>query len=276
MPPPPASRAPRALLIAAVAYDPKVVTLWENLREHLGSQGVPIDYVLYGDYARAGDALVAGHVDGAFLDPVTHVRARNAARILPIAMRDVDRDYQSKILVRRDANITKLGDLAGKTIALGTVDSAHARILPLHFLKQAGAPLEQVAVLAHEHDLGKHGDTPGAEIAVVQALQEGRAHAGAIGAPVYASLLASGRIDPRVVDVLWTTPAFDHHMLDVVPAAEERATGLRRALCDLRWTNARHRRLLEIDGIRGWVAGREDGYTQLAIALGVEDSAGPR
>jgi len=37
----------RPLLIGAVAYDPRVVPIWEGMRDYFRAAGPPIDYVLY-------------------------------------------------------------------------------------------------------------------------------------------------------------------------------------------------------------------------------------
>ena len=59
-------------------------------------------------------------------------------------MRDIDRDFVTKILVRRDAGIGALTDLHGKTVATGSRDSAQARILPLFFLRRAGVEVDRL------------------------------------------------------------------------------------------------------------------------------------
>ena len=46
-----ATRFPsRTLRIGAVAYDPKVVTIWEGFKSYFHSRGVEIDYILYSTY----------------------------------------------------------------------------------------------------------------------------------------------------------------------------------------------------------------------------------
>src|SRR6266404_2167992 len=40
----------KTILLAAVAYDPKVVTIWEGIREHFLEQGAPLDFALFSNY----------------------------------------------------------------------------------------------------------------------------------------------------------------------------------------------------------------------------------
>src|SRR5688572_13155719 len=58
------------LLLGAVAYDPKVVTIWEGFRRYLDARGMAVDYVLYSNYERQVDALLAGQVQVAWNSPL--------------------------------------------------------------------------------------------------------------------------------------------------------------------------------------------------------------
>lgn len=258
------------LLLGAVGYDAKVHTLWEAMREHCRAHGIVLDFALYSTYERLVEALLGGHVDVAYDSPLAHVRVRRRTdgKSVTVAMRDIDRDFQSKILVRRDASIRSLADLRGKVLAVGSRDAIHARALPLYFLRRAGAEIDKIELLPHDLSIGKHGDVPDGELAVLAALHDGRAQAGAIGSLVWQSELAAGRIDPHKVEILWTTPPYDHHAMDALPSLpEDKRQAFARVLFDLRWNNPKHRKLLEIEGHRQWVPPRDDGYSHLAAAL---------
>src|SRR5262249_44520055 len=152
-----------------VAYDAKVLSLWEGMREHFRSQGVALDFALFSSYERQVEALLGGHVDVAYDDPLAHVRVkrRTEGRSITLAMRDIDRDFTTKILARRDAGIGALTDLHGRTVALGSRDSATARVLPLFFLRRAGVDIDKLKLMPFEVDPGKHGDTPRSEVEVI-------------------------------------------------------------------------------------------------------------
>ncbi|HVY48774.1 MAG TPA: PhnD/SsuA/transferrin family substrate-binding protein, partial [Minicystis sp.] len=245
--------------------------LWEATREHLAPLGVTLDYALFSTYERQVEALCAGHVDVALDSPLAHVRVRRRSdgRARGLAQRDVDRDVTARVVARRDAGIRALGDLEGKTLAVGARDAAHARILPLHFLARAGVDVARVALLGFDVDLGKHGDTPGGELEALAALHAGKAHAAVVGAAVLASEQAAGRVDPRVVEPLWSTPPFSRHMLDAAPGlSSDRAQALTRVLLEIRASNAKHKKLMELAGHRLWIPAREDGYAELEAALG--------
>src|SRR5262249_52928262 len=43
-------RMPNSLLVGAVAYHPRVVTVWEGFRPYFVERGLDVDYVLYSNY----------------------------------------------------------------------------------------------------------------------------------------------------------------------------------------------------------------------------------
>jgi ABC-type phosphate/phosphonate transport system substrate-binding protein len=258
------------ILLGAVAYDPKVVTIWEGIREYFRAAGVPMDFALFSNYERQVETLLRGHIDIARNTPLAHVRVKKATggKSLSLGMRDSDRDFRAKIVVRRDAGIRSLADLPGKTLAVGSRDSTQARILPLHFLRREGVDLERVRLVPFDSDLGKHGDTGASELEVLHALAEGRAQAGTVGDLVWVNEQAAGRVDAKLVEVLWTTPGFDHCMFDALPTLSEATVrAFQEALFAMSWENPAHRRLLELEGLRQWVPPRETGYESLRQAL---------
>ena len=71
-------------LDAAVAYDPKVVTIWDGFQEYFRSRGLEFDYVLYTNYERQVEAHVLGHIHVAWNSPLAWLQAeRVAARPRP-------------------------------------------------------------------------------------------------------------------------------------------------------------------------------------------------
>lgn len=258
------------ILLGAVAYDPKVLTIWEGIREHFQEQGVPMDFALFSNYERQVEELLKGHIDIAWNTPLAHVRVRQrtGGESLSLGMRDSDRDLHAKVVVRRDRGIKSLKELAGKTVAVGSADSTQARILPLYFIAKEGVDVSQIQLLAFDTDLGKHGDTGTSEIDVLKALHEGRADAGTVGDLIWVNEQAAGHIDSSKVEVLWTTPGFDHCMFDAHPSLPaEKIESFKRALFAMKWENPQQRRLLELEGLREWLPPRETGYQSLQEAL---------
>jgi ABC-type phosphate/phosphonate transport system substrate-binding protein len=257
------------VVLGAVAYDARVVPIWEGIREHFQSLGIAFDFALFSNYERQVEALLAGHVDVAWNTPLAHVRVqrRTEGRSLSLGMRDSDRDFRARVIVRRDAGIARVAELAGRRLAVGSRDSTQARILPLHFLEQEGVDLARVTLLPFDTDLGKHGDTGTSELDVLRALAEGRAEAGTVGDLVWATEQAAGRVSPQI-ESLWSTPPFDHCMFDALPSLpQKKRDEFHRGLFAMQWEHPAHRRLLELEGLRQWMEPREEGYASLRAAL---------
>lgn len=258
--------------VGAVAYDPKVVAIWEGMREYFREAGMPTDYVLFSNYEAQVDGLLAGWVDIAWNTNVAYVRceARSEGGCRPLAMRNTDRDFTTRLLARADRGISGPADLRGRRLALGSADSAQAAILPLHFLREAGIdPDQDLELVRFDMDVGKHGDTGTSELEVLRALHEGAADAGAVGHVVWLQALEQGLVNTALVRSVWTSPPYDHCNFTVLegfdPDLERTWTG---ALLGMDYNDPRWRRLMELEGLTSWVAGRNEGYQSLREALG--------
>jgi ABC-type phosphate/phosphonate transport system substrate-binding protein len=138
----------------------------------------------------------------------------------------------------------------------------------LYFLAAAGVDIARINLLPFDSDPGKHGDTGSSELDVLRSLHDGRADAGTVGDLVWVNEQAAGHIDVNRIEPLWTTPGFDHCMFDAHPSlAAEKIDAFKSALFAMRWDNPRHRRLLELEGLREWLPAREEGYRSLEEAL---------
>jgi len=172
-----------SVLLGAVAYDPKVVTIWDGFRSWLRESGLDFDYVLYSNYERQVTDLVDGRVDVAWNSPLAWVRARRLAAsrgvpLTPVTMRDTDCDLRSVIVVRADSPVRSVSELAGHIVATGAVDSPQATLLPLSLLRAAGLdPAADVAVRRFDIGVGLHGDHIGGEREAAAALAAGAVEA---------------------------------------------------------------------------------------------------
>jgi phosphonate transport system substrate-binding protein len=259
------------IVIAAVAYDPRVVTVWEGMCDHLTSVGVPTDYVLYRSYEAQVEALFARKVDVAWNTNLAYVRsqARAGGRCRALAMRDTDLDWRS-ILIARPGALSSVEGLRDKTLALGSRDSGHAHILPVHFLRQLGlAAGRDYRPLRFDLDVGKHGDTGASEVAVLEAVLDGRAEAGVVGEPFWARALASGQVPRGGAEAVWTSPPFHHCMFTALPDFDvARGEELTSALFAMSYDDPRHRPILDAEGLKQWLPPRTDGYGSLVEAAG--------
>jgi phosphonate transport system substrate-binding protein len=259
---------PSSLLVGAVAYHPRVVTVWEDFRPYFVERGLDVDYVLYSNYERLVDALVAGHVDIAWNTNTAYVQAqaRLGGKALVLGMRDVDADYAT-VLVARDG-VQVPGDLAKGRLALGSRDSGHAAILPLHFLRAQGAALDEARLLRFDTDLGKHGDTGDSERRVVEAVAHGDAVAGALGGPTWAHLQARAAAETAGLAVVWTSPAYAHCCFTARPDLDRALAGRwLELLLAMSHGDPDLRDAMDLEGVGRWLPGEGSGYGELTAAM---------
>ena len=153
------------LTLGAVAYDPKVVTIWDGFRLWFAGQGLDVDYVLFSNYERQVEELAAGRIDVAWNSPLAWVRTRRlveaaGGRARALAMRDSDRDLTSVVVVREGAGAADIAGLSGKVVGTGAVDSPQGTLLPLAHLTKLGLP-GSATVRRFEVGVGLHGDHVG-------------------------------------------------------------------------------------------------------------------
>ena len=259
---------PSSLLVGAVAYHPRVVTVWEGFRPYFAERGLDVDYVLYSNYERLVDALLAGHVDLAWNTNTAYVKAeeRLGGRALVLGMRDVDDGYATVLVARRGARIP--ADLVGGTLALGSRDSGHAAILPLHFLRAEGLPVDEMRLLRFDTDLGKHGDTGDSERRVVEAVARGDAVAGALGDATWTQLSADGGTETADLAVVWRSPAYSHCCFTARPDFDRELAGRwLELLLDMSHDDPAMRHAMDLEGVKRWLPGDKSGYADLTAAM---------
>ncbi|HXM57979.1 MAG TPA: PhnD/SsuA/transferrin family substrate-binding protein [Candidatus Dormibacteraeota bacterium] len=264
------SDSPRTLLVGAVAYHPRVVTVWEAFRGYFGDRGLDVDYVLYSNYERLVDALIDGAVDLAWNTNTAYVsaneRLNGEARIL--GMRDVDATYATVIVARPDDTISCAPELAGSTLALGSRDSGHAAILPIHFLAAEGVAMSRVELVRFDTDLGKHGDTGDSERLVVEAVAGGQARAGALGDATWAGLRADALPDAARLQIVWRSPTYCHCCFTARPDLDrERADRWLELLLAMSYDDPRMRHAMDLEGVKRWLPGDPAGYEALRTAM---------
>ena len=259
--------------VGAVAYDPKVVTIWEMIRDYFQQLGIANDFVLFSNYEAQVAALLEGFIDIAWNTNLAYVRVfrQTEGKCRVLAMRDTDVEFTSLFIAREGTGITKLSDLKGKTVAFGSRDSGQAAILPAYFLKANGIdPEKDIRSLRFNLDVGKHGDTGTSEVEVLNAVLNGQAEAGAIGDQYWARVLAEGLADRRKVRAIWTSPPYCHCNFTILEKRfapdPERWT---EALLQMDYNNPEHRRIMDLEGLKKWVGPSLEGYKPLFEAVQV-------
>ena len=266
------------LLLGAVAYDPKVVTIWEGFRAWFADREFDFDYVLFSNYERQVDAHLAGEIDVAWNSPLAWVRTRRAAQSRglsahAVAMRDSDCDLTSVVVVRTDGAIDDPSDLKGTTVGVGAVDSPQATLLPLSYLRSLGlSPGNDVTIRRFDALGGKHGDHIGGERDAARALMAGEIDAACMIDGNHLLFGREGTFPPGTTKVIGQTGAYDHCNFTVigdphVPKIEQFVS----LLLGMSYDDPEVRPLLDLEGLKEWRVGRIELYAPLERA--VDESA---
>ena len=262
------------LLLGAVAYDPKVVTIWDGFQAYFQKCGLPFDYILYSNYERLVEAQFAGHIHAAWNSPLAWVQSERIAaatgrKAEAIAMRDTDCDLTSIILVRSDSSIHAIADLKGGRVAVGADDSPQATLIPLSFLSRHGLdPGRDFQVLPFDVLRGKHGDHIGGERDAARALVRGDAEAACMIDGNHLLFSQEGVIQAGATRVLATTPNYDHCNFTVLDSApRELIDRFRDLLLGMSYADPAVRPLLDLEGLKQWRPGRTQGYAALNEAV---------
>jgi phosphonate transport system substrate-binding protein len=266
--------ANNTLVMGAVAYAPKVVTIWEGFKAWFRTQGLEFDFILYSNYERQVEDQFNGTLHLAWNSPLAWVRAERIAKakgvqVSAIAMRDTDCDLSSVLVARRDRGIDSIDALRGKTIGFGAIDSPQATLIPLDHLRQAGLVAGQDFTAKHYDVLGgKHGDHVGGELDAAKALVHDRIDAAWMIDGNHLAFSSDGTLPSGQTKVIARTAPFDHCNFTVSPdAPAELIARFTELILGMRWEDPAVRPLLELEGLRQWKLGRTSGYAALERAV---------
>jgi ABC-type phosphate/phosphonate transport system substrate-binding protein len=252
----------RPLVMGAVAYDPKVVTIWDGFRRWFADHDLDFDYVLYSHYERQVEDLVAGRIDAAWNSPLAWVRTRRLApQARALAMRDTDRDLTSVVVVAAASTVDAPSHLAGRTVGTGAVDSPQGRLLPLALLDGV-----EVTVTGFDVGVGLHGDHVGGERDAARALVAGKVDAACMLDANHLLFSREGTLPAGSTRVIAQTPPFDHCNMSVV-TDHPRLERFRGLLLEMDYADPSTRPLMDLEGLTRWLPGRETGYTALEAAV---------
>jgi phosphonate transport system substrate-binding protein len=253
------------LILGAVAYDAKVVPIWDGFKAWFAARGFDFDYVLFTNYERQVEAHLRGDVHVAWNSPLAWIEMVRLARkhgrdASAIAMRDTDRDLTSVVIVRDDSPVKSLADLRGKRVGVGAADSPQATLIPLLSFADAGVEVE---VVRHDVLVGKHGDHIGGERDAVKALLAGTVDAACV---IDGNRLAFAREGLGGTRVVHVTPQYDHCNMTILDRAPASIPRFRELLLSMSYDDPEVRPLLDMEGLKVWQPGRTSGYALLERA----------
>ncbi len=221
-------------------YEPMVKLLEASL-------GVDVTYIPVTDYGAAVQALAAGKVDFAWLGGFTHVQARNMADVVPLVMRDIDREFRSAFIANVAAGVTDVAGAEGKKFVFGSKSSTSGHLMPRHFLLT-------------EHQIDPDSDFDGAAVfsgahdATAKIVESGKAAAGALNMQVWDRMVAKGEVDTGAVKLIWKTPPYVDYVWTARSAVPEDVRAkFATAFLELDESNAEHKKVLDRMGAKKYV-----------------------
>lgn len=275
----------KTILLGAVAYDPKVVGIWDIIRDYSNEYGCKLDYVLFSNYERQVDSLLKGHIDIAWNTNVAWIRTLYATdnKAKAIAMRDTDLHWSTKFVVKKDSKIKNIEDLKGKKLGVGSADSSQANIMAIYYLNKNGLKIkesdinnseidkESVNIIRYNSDLGKHGDTGRSEWDVLEGLKNGSLDAGTIGSNTWIRILEEGLYPDGELISFYTSPDFCHCNFTVMPNIDsEISDNFVKMLMSQKKENPIIKKMMAMEGLNEWIITGEKelkGYDTLYEAM---------
>lgn len=189
----------------------KLQRLYGKLADYLENElGVPVEYRPVTDYAAAVTAFRVGDLDMVWFGGLTGVQARlqvDGAQAL--VQRDIDENFHSVFIANTNSGIEPvdsidgLTQIRGHTFTFGSESSTSGRLMPQHFLSQAGVSLDDFQ--------GEPGFS-GAHDKTIKLVEAGTYDAGALNEQVWEARVDAGEVDLNTVQVIWRTPPYhDYH-----------------------------------------------------------------
>jgi phosphonate transport system substrate-binding protein len=255
--------------IGAVAYSPSAVTVFQGLTRYLNKNGLTSDYVLYSNYDSLVAALDRGDVDIAWNTPLAHAQyhVKNQCSSQTLAMRDVDMDVRSVLVVRAGSEIKSPRDLAGKQLVIGSSQAAEVTVLPLHFLKKEGVDFSKVKIVSLDAEVDGQGNPCASPQHVLKALRDGRGDAGIITASLW-NHVKDDRFSRSSLEQVWTSPPFSHCVFTAAAEFDkERAARFTHLMQAMDPDEGATKDLMRLEGTKKWFPGSADGFKDLVEAL---------
>ena len=258
-----------ALAISAIPdQDPELLNrLYPAVAERFAeATGLEVDYRPLTDYSAVVRAFQRGDIHLAWMGGLTGVQAR---QLVPgaraVARRDIDADFHTLFIANKTAGLEPFDDvaglrsLAGKTLTYGSETSTSGRLMPQHFMQQAGL---------RESDLSGDPGFSGGHDATIEAVATGSFDVGAVNEQVFAATREAGEVDLSEVEVLWRSPGYaDYHWLVRPDVDEVFGKGTTREVVDLllglEVSDPEDADILELFGARRFIPAENSSYDEL-------------
>ncbi len=227
---------------------------------------VPVEYKPVTDYTAAVTAFKVGDLDLVWFGGLTGVQARlQVPGAEAIAQRDVDEKFHSVFIANKKTNLKPFKDTAdlkqlkARTFTFGSESSTSGRLMPQHFLQQAGINLTDFKGQAGFS--GDHDKT-------IKLVEAGTYEVGALNEKVWQKRVNAKEVDLNKVEVLWRTPAYyDYHWV-LNPQVKQRygedfGKKVQNALFKLDSKVPEQKEILDLLQAEKFIPTKNENYTQI-------------
>ena len=103
----------KPIMLGAVAYDQKVIPIWDIIRDYFNNNGVRLDYILFSNYEAQVEYLLSNKIDVAWNTNVAWVRTfeLSEGKAKALVMRDTDIDFKSVFITKSTSGIKSISDI---------------------------------------------------------------------------------------------------------------------------------------------------------------------
>lgn len=224
--------------------------------------GIDFDLKVAQSYGAVVEALCNGTADVAFVGPVTYLQAkeRGCAQLLAVAVENGKSEYFAGIFARKDGPVRAIGDLRGRSLALGDVNSTSSFVIPVAMLVEA--KLDPVKDLGALRLTGSHANS-------LAALLEKRVDAAALSFDSFEKAVREGVPGVEGVQVIARSEPIPYPPLVMNSKLPEALkTKLRQAFADVAKAPG-----IRPEMIRGYGGKQVDGYDSAFPAERFDDAA---
>lgn len=130
---------------------PELQAMFNPLAEYLTREiGEKVTLVIPKNFDAVKEAVIAGHMDIGFVNPLIYIQIKDKFNIEPLALSSEVKSgtrLRGIIIVRKDSGITKLQDLKGKKFSFVDDDSPAGHIFQKLLLSRAGFNVEKDIIM---------------------------------------------------------------------------------------------------------------------------------
>jgi phosphonate transport system substrate-binding protein len=254
-----------ALVIGAIPdQDPELLARnYDRLADYLADElDRDVEFRPVTEYNAAVTTFKVGDLDLVWFGGLTGVQARlQTEGAEAIAQRDIDAEFTSVFIASTDTDlepvddVAGLADLAGHSFTFGPDSSTSGRLMPQHYLGQAGVTPD---------DFDSESGFSGSHDHTLDLVEAGTYEAGVLNSQVWRSRVADGTVDESKVQVILETPTyFDYHWVAGPDMDDDLKEDVTTALADLDPADPDQAEILEFFAAESFIETDDGNYAEI-------------